>query len=106
MGARNVPLASYRDRGGRPHLVVLRGPLLLDLGSAGPPRLVAELAEDEGSAQARAPLDGEGGYLERAAMTKGPLCRELRIEDLRPPAAPDGSAKEGGADAGQEGLAA
>jgi hypothetical protein len=100
MKARNLPLARYQDRGGRAHLVVLRGRLVLDLGSAGPPRLLAKLAPDEGVRQARALLSGEGGYLERAAKARAPLCRELRIEDVRPAAQPHEPVTGGEAQAG------
>jgi hypothetical protein len=82
----NLPLARYSDRGGRAHLVVLRGRLVLDVAISEPPRVVAELGEGEGARQARALLADDGGYLERARRAERPLCRPLRIEDLRPPA--------------------
>jgi hypothetical protein len=80
----NLPLARYTDQGGRAHLVVLRGRLVLDLAAGEPPRVVAEIDADEGPAQARALLHGDGGYLERARLAEGPLCRALRPDDLRP----------------------
>jgi hypothetical protein len=79
----NLPLARYTDQGGRAHLVVLRGRLVLDLAAGDAPRVVAELDDDEGPVQARALLHGDGGYLERARVAEGPLCRALRPEDLR-----------------------
>jgi hypothetical protein len=89
-GARKEPpLARYTDRHGAEHRVVLRGRLLLDLADGRLPRLVARLGDEEGEPEARALLDGsviDEGYLERMRREPGPICRELRPDDLRPPA--------------------
>jgi hypothetical protein len=93
-GSANAPLARYSDPGGRAHLVVLRGRLVLDVSLDGPPRVVAELSTEElsvaeGKEHALAVLHGDGGYLERAGTSEEPLCRPLRAADLRPPAEPE-----------------
>jgi hypothetical protein len=80
-------LARYTDPHGRPHRVVLRGRLLIDLAAGREPRLVARLAEDEGEREARALLDGSAideGYLARARRETRPFIRPLTAEDLRP----------------------
>ena len=103
MRATNIPLARYQDPGGRAHLVVMRGRLVLDISASGPARVVAELSAEEGAEHARAVLHGEGGYLERASRATAPLARPLRAEDLRPPASPGGATRGGGAVADGEG---
>jgi hypothetical protein len=78
-------LARYTDPHGRPHRVVLRGRLLIDLAPGRLPRLVARLSEAEGEPQARALLDGSAideGYLARARREQRPFIRPLRAEDL------------------------
>jgi hypothetical protein len=80
-------LARYTDPHGRPHRVVLRGRLLIDLAPRQLPRLVARLSEAEGEPEARALLDGspiDEGYLARARREPRPFIRALRAEDLRP----------------------
>ena len=62
-------LARYTDPHGRPHRIVLRRDLVVDVCAGEPPRLVAKLALGEGEQQARALLDGseiDEGYLARA----------------------------------------
>src|SRR5215210_324020 len=94
-------LARYTDPHGRPHRVVLRGWLLIDLAARQAPRLVARLGEDEGGREARALLDGSAideGYLARARREPRPFIRALAAEDLRPP----GSDGERGDQAGTD----
>lgn len=105
--ARTV-LARYTDRNGRPHRVVLRGPLVLDVVGRDLPRVVARLSEDEGERQARALLEGSAideGYLARARREPRPFIRTLSADDLRPAADcldaaedDDGQALDGAAD--------
>jgi hypothetical protein len=104
-----VLLARYADPHGRPHRVVLRGRLVLDVTVGDLPRVVARLSADEGEAQARALIEGsriDEGYLARARREPGPFIRALTADDLRPRAdavelteegedqAPDGAAHE------------
>ena len=80
-------LARYTDPHGRPHRVVLRGRLLIDLAPRQLPRLVARLSEAEGEPQARALLDGSAideGYLARARREPRPFIRPLTADGLRP----------------------
>jgi hypothetical protein len=86
--AAKATLARYTDPHGRPHRVVLRGRLLIDLAPRQRPRLVARLSEAEGEPHARALLDGSAideGYLARARREPRPFIRPLCAEDLRPP---------------------
>ncbi len=53
------------------------GRLLLDREGCGAPRVIAELAADEGREQALAVLRGEGAYLERALSGERGLCVTL-----------------------------
>ena len=88
--AAKATLARYTDPHGRPHRVVLRGRLLIDLAPRQLPRLVARLSEAEGEPEARALLDGSAideGYLARARREPRPFIRPLRADDLRPPGA-------------------
>jgi hypothetical protein len=93
-------LARYTDPHGRPHRVVLRGCLLLDVAAGDLPRLVARLSEDEGEAQASALLDAspiDEGYLARARREPRPFIRTLTADDLRPePDALDAAEGDGG----------
>lgn len=85
--AAKATLARYTDPHGRPHRVVLRGRLLIDLAPRRQPRLVARLSEAEGEPEARALLDGSAideGYLARARREPRPFIRALRAEDLHP----------------------
>jgi hypothetical protein len=92
-------LARYTDPHGRPHRVVLRGRLLIDLAAGREPRLVARLSDAEGEREARALLDGSAideGYLARARRETRPFIRQLTAEDLCPAgteAAPDDAAE-------------
>jgi hypothetical protein len=105
--ARTV-LARYTDPHGRPHRVVLRGRLVLDVAVGDLPRVVARLSEDEGEAQARALLEGsriDEGYLARARREPRPFIRALTADDLRQRAEvvdtaeeEDGHAQDGAAD--------
>jgi len=82
-----VVLARYTDPHGRPHRVVLRGRLVLDVSVGDLPRIVARLSEDEGEAQARAVLEASAideGYLARARREPRPFIRALTADDLRP----------------------
>ena len=84
--AAKATLARYTDPHGRPHRVVLRGRLLIDVAAGQQPRLVARLSEAEGEREARALLDGSAideGYLARARREPRPFIRALRAEDLR-----------------------
>jgi hypothetical protein len=93
-------LARYTDPHGRPHRVVLRGRLMLDVAVGDLPRVVARLAEDEGEAQARALLERSAideGYLARARRERRPFIRALTAHDLRPPSEERG---DGGPDSG------
>jgi hypothetical protein len=86
--ARTV-LARYTDPHGRPHRVVLRGRLVLDLAAGKLPRLAARLSEDEGEAQARALVEGsqiDEGYLARARRERRPFIRTVTADDVRPQA--------------------
>jgi hypothetical protein len=82
-------LARYTDPHGRPHRVVVRGRLVLDVVAGDLPRVVARLSEDEGEAQARALLEASAideGYLARARREPRPFIRALTLDDLRPAA--------------------
>jgi hypothetical protein len=82
-----VVLARYTDPHGRPHRVVRRGRLVLDVSVGDIPRLVARLSEEEGEAQARALLEASAideGYLARARREPRPFIRALTADDLRP----------------------
>jgi hypothetical protein len=95
--ATKATLARYTDPHGRPHRVVLRGRLLIDLAPRQLPRLVARLSEAEGEPEARALLDGspiDEGYLARACRESRPFIRPLRAEDLRPAGAESGRGEE------------
>jgi hypothetical protein len=84
-----VVLARYTDPHGRPHRVVLRGSLVLDVRAGDLPRVVARLSEDEGEAQARALLEAsaiDDGYVARARREPRPFIRALTADDLRPQA--------------------
>jgi hypothetical protein len=101
-------LARYTDPHGRPHRVVLRGRLVLDLAVGDLPRVVARLSGEEGEGQARALLEASAideGYLARARREARPFIRALTADDLRPSGdaldetgsdsqAPDGAAGE------------
>ena len=81
----SVTLARYTDPHGRPHRVVLRGWLVLDIARRQPVRVVARLGEGEGEPQARALLEGseiDAGYLARAAREPRPFIRALQPDDL------------------------
>jgi hypothetical protein len=103
-----VVLARYTDPQGRPHRVVLRGRLVLDVAAGYRPRVVARLSEDEGEAQARALIEGsriDEGYVVRARREPRPFIRALAVDDLRPPqaeaqveAGADNQAHDGAAD--------
>jgi hypothetical protein len=83
----SLTLARYTDVHGRPHRVVLRGRLVLDLARREPARVVALLGEGEGEPQGRAMLDGSAideGYLARAGREPRPFVRELAADDLPP----------------------
>jgi hypothetical protein len=85
--SREAALARYTDAQGGEHRVVLRGRLVLDLADGELPRLVARLGDEEGEPEALALLEGSAideGYLERMRREPGPICRELRPDDLRP----------------------
>jgi hypothetical protein len=85
-------LARYTDPHGRPHRVILRGRLLVDLAAGQAPRLVARLSEGEGEPEALALLDGSAideGYLARARREPRPFIRALTADDVRPPTADD-----------------
>jgi hypothetical protein len=105
--ARTV-LARYVDPQGRPHRVVLRGRLLLDVAVGDLPRMVARLSPDEGDAQARALIEGsriDEGYLARARREPRPFVRSLAADDLRA-AAGRGEADRDAEAAGEPPLAA
>jgi hypothetical protein len=85
---RRPVLARYTDPHGRPHRVVLRGRLVLDVVVGDLPRVVARLSEQESEAQARALLERsriDEGYLARARREPRPFIRALTADDLRPP---------------------
>jgi hypothetical protein len=106
--ARRVVLARYTDPHGRPHRVVLRGRLVLDVAAGDIPRVLARLSDEEGEPQARALLEAspiDDGYVARARREPRPFIRALTADDLRPQAdvpdeagsgsqAPDGAADE------------
>ena len=78
-------VASYADPSGRPHRIVLRGRLVLDLCGRRPAVLVAELSLEEGLEQARAAVLGgefDPGYLARAQAGESPLGRRLSAAEL------------------------
>jgi hypothetical protein len=82
-----VVLARYTDPHGRPHRVVLRGRLVLDVAAGDLPRVVALLSGEEGEPQARALLEASAideGYLARARREPRPFIRALTADDLRP----------------------
>src|SRR5919108_6458257 len=94
---RRSVLARYTDAQGRPHRVVLRGRLVLDVAVGDLPRVVARLSADEGEAQARALIEGsriDEGYLARARREPRPFIRALTADDLRPRADAVERAKE------------
>jgi integrase len=100
-------LARYTDPHGRPHRVVLRGRLVLDLAVGDVPRVVARLSGEEGESQAHAMLEAsaiDAGYLARARREPRPFIRALTADDLRPlaeaqdEAEADGQAPDGAAD--------
>jgi hypothetical protein len=98
-----VVLARYTDAHGRPHRVVLRGRLVLDVAAGDVPRVVARLSGEEGEPQARALLEAsaiDDGYLARARREPRPFIRALTADDLRPEpdgfdTAEDGQARDG-----------
>ena len=95
----DTELARYQDSRGRPHRVVLRGRLALDLCQGEPARVVCELSAEEGAEQARAVLFGspiDEGYLARAGREERPFCRALGADELTPrrEAAADGPADD------------
>ena len=99
--AAKATLARYTDPHGRPHRVVLRGWLLVDVAASLPPRLVARLSEAEGKPEARALLDGSAideGYLARARREPRPFIRALTADDLRPASAEGERGDEAGTD--------
>ena len=99
-------LARYTDPHGRPHRVVLRGRLLIDLAPRQLPRLVARLSEAEGEPEARALLDGSAideGYLARARREPRPFIRVLTAEDLRPAKAEGDRGDQAGTDQAADG---
>jgi hypothetical protein len=79
-------IASYADRAGRRHRIVLRGRLVLDLCSRSRTAVVvAELGPEEGIDQARAAVMGgefDPGYLARARAGERPLGRRVTADDL------------------------
>jgi hypothetical protein len=90
-------LARYTDPHGRPHRVVLRGRLVLDVVVGELPRVVARLSGEEGEPQACALLEGSAvdeGYLARARREPRPFIRALTADDLRPQAEPLDAAEE------------
>jgi hypothetical protein len=94
---RQLVLARYTDQRSRPHRVLLRRRLVLDLCAGEPPRLVARLVDGEGEPQARALLDGSAideGYLARARREPRPFIRALQADDLRPPEGAAGSERQ------------
>jgi hypothetical protein len=100
-------LARYTDPHGRPHRVVRRGWLVLDVVVGDLPRVVARLSQDEGEVQARALLEPSAidqGYLARARREPRPFIRTLTADDLRPAAeaqdeaGSDNQASDGAAD--------
>jgi hypothetical protein len=102
-----VVLARYTDPHGRPHRVVLRGRLVLDMAAGDVPRVVARLSDEEGEPHARALLEAspiDDGYLARARREPRPFIRALTADDLRPAgdardgAGSDSHAGEGAAD--------
>jgi hypothetical protein len=99
-------LGRYTDPHGRPHRVVLRGRLVLDVAAGDVPRVVARLSDEEGEPQARALLGAsaiDDGYLARARREPRPFIRALTADDLRPEpdgldtAEGDGQARDGAA---------
>jgi hypothetical protein len=79
------PIASYADRKGGRHRIVLSGRLVLDLCSRRAAVLIAELSAEEGLDQARATVFGgefDPGYLARAEAGERGLGRRLRGEEL------------------------
>ena len=71
-------IATYTLAGKRHRIELVdtdEGTLLLDRTDDGQAGVVAELALDEGEEQARAVLDGDGAYLERARAGEPGLCR-------------------------------
>ena len=85
---RPATLAAFADAGGRLHRVTRRGRLVLDeCPVAGPPRVVCELGDGEGRAEAKACLEA-GGYIEWAQGEDGVACRTLCATDF-PEAATD-----------------
>ena len=82
-------LATFEDRAGRSHRVVLMANrLVLDLVGSEPPRVVAMLRYDEGIAEAETIVfgnEGEEGYAARASRETAPLCRTLEQADLGGP---------------------
>jgi hypothetical protein len=105
----SLTLARYSDPHGRPHRVVLRGRLVLDLARREPPRVVALLADGEGEPQARALLVGseiDEGYLARARREPQPFVRRLAAEDLRAAARRAEADRDAGTAADEPPLAA
>jgi hypothetical protein len=100
-------LARYTDRHGRPHRVVLRGYLVLDVAAGDVPRVVARLSDEEGEPHARALLEAsaiDDGYLARARREPRPFIRTLIADDLRPE--PDGLEAADGDGQARDGAAA
>lgn len=94
---RSPILARYTDPQGRPHRIVLRGRLVLDVARRQPVRVVAVLGEGEGEAQAIALLHGsdiDEGYVARAAREERPFVRELRPEDVKRASGPGEADRE------------
>jgi len=104
---RSTLLARYLDPQRRPHRVVLRGHLVLDVCTHDQPRVVARLDAEEGESQARALVDGSAideGYLARARREPAPFIRTVDAADLDLPWAQDDSNRV--ADVDDLGLAA
>ena len=96
-GPKGTLLARYTDVHGRPHRIVLRRHVAVDLCTGEPPRLVTKLALGEGEAQARALLDGseiDEGYIARARREGRPFIRALTLDDVRGPVEADASDDE------------
>ena len=84
---------NYRDLNGKPHEIVLRGRLVLDIAPAAQPRVLCELDRQPLPRNKKEALEQRDSrereidavvnrYIEQAPFAERPLARPLAAEDL------------------------